>query len=368
VLGIAAVWEPQQNEPVRLALFSLVCNSCQSAQFPPFAVTNFRRYAWFVNGKSCGYDGSPPAWLQRLSIRLWPGYRCSVAGAAECNRSRESSSLKSEQIKEITEKAAADLIASLRAGHSQALALYLKAIARFHRYSLHNVLLIASQKPDASYVAGFRAWNQFGRFVRKGEKGITILAPIVRRKRDMPERTDESSRPILGFRRVFVFDLSQTEGQEMPRVGLVQGDPSHHTGRLREFLTAEKITIEYSEEIAPARGISFGGRITLLPGLPPAEEFSTLAHEVAHELLHRGERRRGISRTVRETEAEAVAFIVCSAIGLETGSAAADYIQLWNGDAATLLESLSFVQQAAARMLSALADGDRDPRETRQPI
>ena len=131
---------------------------------------------------------------------------------------------------------------------------------------------------------------------------------------------------------------------------------------------SENITIGYSDEIAPARGISFGGRIALLPGLPPAEEFSTLAHEVAHELLHRDERRPGISRTVRETEAEAVAFIVCSAIGLETGSAAADYIQLWNGDAATLLESLSFVQQAAARMLSALADGDRDPCETRQPI
>src|SRR5215467_13890368 len=264
------------------------------------------------------------------SIPFRPGRWCArspvvanrfYAGSEETQSSR-GSALKSEQIKEITERAAADLIAALRAGQSLALTIYLKAIARFHRYSLHNVLLIASQKPDASYVAGYRAWNQFGRFVRKGEKGITILAPIVRRKREMPDGTDESSRPILGFRRVFVFDLSQTEGQEMPRVGLVQGEPSHHTGRLREFAASENITIGYSDEIAPARGISFGGRIALLPGLPPAEEFSTLAHEVAHELLHRGERRRGISRTVRETEAEAVAFIVCSAIGLETGSAA----------------------------------------------
>ena len=88
--------------------------------------------------------------------------------------------MKSEQIKEITERAAEQLVAALNAGHSEALAGYLKAIGRFHRYSLHNVLLIASQKPNASYVAGFRTWNQLGRCVKKGEKGIMILAPIGR--------------------------------------------------------------------------------------------------------------------------------------------------------------------------------------------
>ena len=80
--------------------------------------------------------------------------------------------MKSEQIKEITERATEQLTAALNAGHSEALTSYLKAIARFHRYSLHNVMLIASQKPNASYVAGFRTWNELGRFVKKGEKGI----------------------------------------------------------------------------------------------------------------------------------------------------------------------------------------------------
>jgi hypothetical protein len=95
----------------------------------------------------------------------------------------------------------------LDAGHSEALAAYLKAIGRFHRYSLHNVLLIASQKPDARYVADFRTWNALGRFVKKGEKGIMILAPTVRHKaQNDQELPEEISRPIAGFRAAFVFD------------------------------------------------------------------------------------------------------------------------------------------------------------------
>src|SRR5260221_12772088 len=97
--------------------------------------------------------------------------------------------MKSEQIKEITDRATEQLVVALKAGHSETLTGYLKAIGRFHRYSLHNVLMIAPQKPQASYVAGFRIWNQFGRFVTKGEKGILFLAPIVRGKpRDDDER------------------------------------------------------------------------------------------------------------------------------------------------------------------------------------
>src|SRR5215475_10900822 len=101
--------------------------------------------------------------------------------------------MKSEQIKEITEKATEQLVAALQQGHSEALTAYLKAIGRFHRYSLHNVLLIAMQNPNASYVTGFRTWNQLGRFVKKGEKGIMILAPIVRRRPENTEETDEES-------------------------------------------------------------------------------------------------------------------------------------------------------------------------------
>jgi antirestriction protein ArdC len=264
--------------------------------------------------------------------------------------------MKSEQIKEMTDRATEQLVAALQAGHSQALSAYLKAIGRFHRYSLNNVLLIASQKPNASYVAGFRTWNELGRFVKKGEKGIMILAPIVRRKVEDEETTDEASRAIAGFRAAYVFDISQTDGAELPQTGVVQGDPRDCTGRLRQFGAAQNIVVEYSSEIAPARGTSFGGRIAILPGQSAAEEFSTLAHELAHELLHRGDRRTTTTKRIRETEAEATAFIVCQAVGLETGSAASDYIQLWNGDVEVLTESLGYIRQAAVQMICALFD------------
>jgi len=264
--------------------------------------------------------------------------------------------MKSEQIKEITHRATEQLVTALNAGRSEALTGYLKAIGRFHRYSLYNVMLIASQKPDASYVAGFRTWNQLGRFVKKGEKGIVILAPIVRRKAEIEEDRDEVSASVSGFRAAYVFDVSQTDGQELPQVGMVQGDPREYRERLRSFADAQGISVEYSSEIAPARGTSSGGCIKLLPGQSEAEEFSTLAHELAHELLHRGDRRGTTSRRIRETEAEAIAFVVCHAVGLETGSAASDYIQLWNGDAKVLTESLGYVRQAASQMLTALTD------------
>jgi antirestriction protein ArdC len=228
-------------------------------------------------------------------------------------------------------------------------------IVQLFTFSFHNVLLIASQKPEASYVAGFRTWNQLGRFVKKGEKGILILAPIVRRKAENEEERDEASASVAGFRAAYVFDFSQTDGQELPQIGVVQGDPREYRERLRSFANAQG-SVEYSSEIAPARGTSSGGRITLLPGQSPAEEFSTLVHELAHELLHRGDRRGSTSRRIRETEAEAAAFVVCHAVGLETGSAACDYIQLWNRDAQLLTESLGHVRQAVSRMLTALRD------------
>lgn len=264
--------------------------------------------------------------------------------------------LKSEQIKEITDRATEQLVAALKAGHSETLTAYLKTIGRFHRYSLHNVLLIASQRPNASYVAGLRTWNELGRFIRKGEKGIMILAPIVRREPEQKQDAEERPSSITGFCAAYVFDVSQTEGRELPQIGIVAGDPGTHKERLRAFAAAQFISVEYSADIAPARGMSSGGKITLLSGLPPAEEFSTLAHELAHELLHRSDRRHNTSRRVRETEAEATAFVVCHAIGLEVGAAAADYIQLWSGDAQLLMESLGYVRQAASQMLGALED------------
>lgn len=263
--------------------------------------------------------------------------------------------MNSENIKKITNQAIEQLIAALNEGHSETLTQYLAAIGRFYRYSLRNTMLIASQKPTATHVAGVHAWHKLGRFVKKGEKGILILAPIVRRKNENGEQneTDKSSTAV-GFRAAYVFDISQTDGQELPEIGNVNGDPQEYRERLAKFVTEQSIALEYSQNIAPARGTSAGGKITLLPGQSPAEEFATLTHELAHEMMHRTDRRSSTSKRIRETEAEAVAFVVCHSIGLETGSAAQDYIQLYEGDARLLTDSLEHIQKAATQILSAI--------------
>lgn len=149
----------------------------------------------------------------------------------------------------------------------------------------------------------------------------------------------------------------------------MSGDPHNYREQLVKFVADQRIALEFSEDIAPARGTSEGGKITLLPGQTPAEEFATLAHEVAHELMHRDERRSSTSKRVRETEAEAVAFVVCNAIGLETGSAAQDYIGLYGGDAKLLGESLEYVQRTATQILNAIGAGGTSapPAQRRDP-
>lgn len=216
------------------------------------------------------------------------------------------------------------------------------------------------QCPTATHVAGFRAWLGLGRHVRKGEKGIAILAPIIcKRNREAQEQDDSSSTAeaagqLVGFRSAYVFDVAQTDGQDLPEFATVKGDPQQHLDRLKVLVASHAITLDYDNSIAPAKGVSRGGSITLLPNQPAAEEFSTLVHELSHEKLHRTDRRADTTKTIRETEAEAVAFVVCHAIGLDTNTAAVDYIKLYNGDRATLSASLQFIQGTAAEILTAL--------------
>jgi hypothetical protein len=221
------------------------------------------------------------------------------------------------------------------------------------------VLEIARQMPAATRVAGFWTWKNLGRSVNAGAKGIRILAPIVgvmRKKDSEAERdiTAQNTRALLGFRNAYVFDISQTNGVDLPEMREISGDPGESIDRLAAFLKNQGIQLVYNEKIAPALGMSYGGRIAILPGQSKAEKFSTLVHEAAHEMLHKAERRTATTKTVRETEAEAVAFVVGKAVGLVTGTASADYIQLYHGNASLLAESLEVIQQTASVILGAL--------------
>jgi hypothetical protein len=125
--------------------------------------------------------------------------------------------MKIEDAKALAESAIDTLAAQLEAGHSAALTTYLDAMARFHRYSVNNVLLIQSQRPGATRVAGFAAWRQLGRFVRRGEKGIAILVPLSYRRREPEDVTDalasdcDAVRRLVGFKAGYVFDGRQSD-------------------------------------------------------------------------------------------------------------------------------------------------------------
>jgi hypothetical protein len=251
------------------------------------------------------------------------------------------------------------LIEQLEAGHSDALTAYLDAMSRFHNYSFGNVLEIARQRPTATRVAGMYAWNQFGRRVKKGEKGIRILAPIIGIKRKKDEEvekdiTKQNSAVLVGFRNAYVFDVAQTEGVELPTMREVYGDVGENYDRLLAFIERQRIELVFTEKIAPALGVSYGGRIAILPGQSKAETFSTLVHELGHEMLHKAERRTTTTKVVKETEAEAIAFVIGKAVGLEVGDASASYIQLYHGNASLLAESLEVIQQTSAVILAAL--------------
>ena len=253
------------------------------------------------------------------------------------------------------------LAAALEQGQSETLRQYLAVMGRFCRYSLGNAMLIAMQRPDATQIAGFHAWKKLGRHVKAGEHGIAIIAPVVRREQRADGKDDPETRKVVAFKGARVFDVSQTEGRPLPEFAQVQGDAAEQLDRLKGFVASRGIALAYSEDLGGAMGLAGDGRIILRSGMPVAEEFSTLAHEVGHSILHQGSGNT-VPRAVRELEAEAVAFVVCQAAGLECGTAASDYIQLYQGDRKLLMASLERIRGAAAEIIGGLGlDGKRAP-------
>jgi len=260
------------------------------------------------------------------------------------------------------------LIAAIEAGKSDALQSYLRVMGRFHRYSPTNALLIYFAKPDATHVAGFRTWLKLGRSVKKNEHGIPILAPIILRQKlqkesDMNTSTEkqpaEEEEVVVRFKIAYVFDISQTQGKPLPEFSHVKGDPSGYTEKLKHHIARQSIKIEYSDNLGTADGLACSGTIKLKNNLAAAEEFSVLVHELAHLRLHIGQD-QPLDRKVCETEAEAVAFVVSNAIGLECGTASSDYIQLYQGDKKLLMESLERIQATASDIISAIVSEEKE--------
>jgi hypothetical protein len=274
------------------------------------------------------------------------------------------------------------------------------------RYSLGNLVLIGAARPDATCVAGYRAWRKAGRQVRRGERGIHILAPIIRRQPAQPDHDTHhqpdhpgqaepgaghdaggTARPpqrrsrsapgrigkVVGFRAVVVFDIAQTDGPPLPGDTAVDG---YTPDGLRDALTSQINGFGYQVRVGdcrPAFGVTRRAdrTVTILPDQPPAQEVLTLAHELAHLACgHLAEDGAGYThRGTAEVEAESVAYILVTAAGMDTAAASFDYIGTWaGGDTDLLRGTADKVIRTARPLLTALAltpptPADPDPAD-----
>ena len=274
-----------------------------------------------------------------------------------------------------TRTATADVIDQLRQGVATLTSTdqwtrWLRVQRRFHHYSWGNSLLILMQRPDATRVAGYHTWKSVGRQVRKGEHGIAILAPIVHRLN--VEGEDGTERVVMGqptaFRLARVFDVAQTEGEALPEVvSRLKGDDA---GSRFAGLVRVGASLGYSVEVSELPGERNGDctfelkRIRVREGLEPAQSVKTLAHELAHAILHSEADCTGVTRSVAELEAESVAFVVCDDLGLDSSAYSFGYIATWTGcgDAAdkAIGASAQRINTAARTILEQLEGGAED--------
>jgi hypothetical protein len=242
---------------------------------------------------------------------------------------------------------------------SEAFLEYLTFSAKFHQYSLHNALLIMAQtQGKATAVAGFNKWrDEFGRFVKKGETGLAIWAPLFKKE----ERADGTKRDaLIGFRVVYVFDVNQTEGKPLPeRVAprKLLGEDGGLYDVLAQHVTDSGLTLEVKKLDGENGHYSkLEKAIRIEETLPSAlQRFKTLAHEVAHWKLHSDEQGEALTRSAKETEAEAAAFLVLAHFGFRADEYSFAYIADWTrGNLQTLEKSLARIKRGADAVIEAI--------------
>ena len=259
-----------------------------------------------------------------------------------------------ELILEIEKRLASLAVETEKAKASTVILDYLKVMATFHQYSFHNTLAIYTYCPHATHVAGFTAWKKLGRYVKRGERGIPILAPCpVRKKQDCNRDSDDLQAPLY-FKVVYVFDVSQTEGKPLPEAPITAtGSDQGLLCALERIAYNHSIQLEYKALTGSHHGTSFGGRIEIDARLEPAGKVAVIVHELAHEFLHRGSDRKTMSHRQRELEAEATAFVVCSHFGIESSSA--NYLALWDVPPDDIIASFQRIHRIAMQMIHEIA-------------
>jgi DNA primase len=244
---------------------------------------------------------------------------------------------------------------------SEGWAEYLAFAARFRQYSFNNTMLILIQCPTATRVASYKQWAAMGRQVRKGEKGLQIFAPMMRKRED--EKTGEEKRYVSGFRLVSTFDVSQTDGDALPedpaRPVLLDGDsPEGLDAGLLKIANENGYLLRFGPSTRGENGYTSPSEkmIQISEGLSDAQRTKTLIHEVAHMLLHCDDKALTedalLHRNVAEVEAESVAFIVAQAHGLDAESYTLPYIAGWsNGKPEVVAATADRVLKTAKQIL-----------------
>ena len=261
---------------------------------------------------------------------------------------------------------------------------YLRVMSKFHNYSFNNTLLIAMQKPDASLVAGFSAWkNNFGRNVMKGQKGIKIIAPSpFKIKQEMEKIDPHTQKPVIGkdgkpvteereitipaYKVVSVFDVSQTEGRELPDIAVdeLTGDVDRYKDFFAALEKTSPVPIGFEKIEGGAHGYYHleNKRIAIDEGMSQLQTLKTAIHEIAHAKLHdidlnapKDEQPR-VDRRTREVEAESVAYTVCQHYGLDTSDYSFGYVAGWSSgrELAELKSSLETIRSAAAEIINSI--------------
>ena len=262
---------------------------------------------------------------------------------------------------------------------------YLRVMSKFHNYSFNNTLLIAMQKPDASLIAGFTAWkNQFQRNVKKGEKGIKIIAPSPFKIKQETEKIDpQTQKPVIGrdgkpvtaekeitipaYKVVSVFDVSQTEGKELPNIAVdaLTGDVEQYSDFFAALEKTSPVPIGFEKIEGGAHGYYHleDKRIALDEGMSELQTLKTAIHEIAHAKLHdidlnapKDEQQPRVDRRTREVEAESVAYTVCQHYGLDTSDYSFGYVAGWSSgrELAELKSSLETIRSAAADIINSI--------------
>ncbi len=247
---------------------------------------------------------------------------------------------------------------------------FLLTMSKFHDYSIGNLILIMLQKPDATRVAGFNTWKDLGRWVKKGEKGIAILAPCLPPKdtrikppaeiesegEEEDKENEEEIRPLY-FKVVYVFDVGQTEGKPLPEFEVPALTGEANEGLFREIMgLTESQGLEVGFESRPQqdpdiKGIYFGKTIWVRPEESRAQQLKTLIHEVAH---YYSEGVFRIARVDAETIAESVAFTIGAHFGFDTGTRSFPYVALWSKDKKVLEQNLAAIRKVSAKIIDAL--------------